>query len=159
MGSAISLSLRSRLQIGLAHFSTQVTLHMKRDLDLLRKIILALEAHEHGFAPQELQVEGYSKEQIDFHVYLLGEAGLAKVAENTVIGSESPSAFPLNLLFGLSPKRFILRCLQELVSGPGKGNKASWRCCVRGSCRVAEGGGQEQVGNPMNSQPASADDA
>jgi hypothetical protein len=27
---------------------------MKRDLDLIRKILLALEAHEHGFAPETL---------------------------------------------------------------------------------------------------------
>jgi hypothetical protein len=31
---------------------------MKRDLDLVRKILLALEAHAHGFAPAPFTVPG-----------------------------------------------------------------------------------------------------
>jgi hypothetical protein len=70
---------------------------MKRDLDLIRKILLALEEHEHGFAPEELVIEGYSEEQIGFHIYLIGEAGLAKVAESARVNDPSPKAFAVNL--------------------------------------------------------------
>lgn len=69
---------------------------MQRDLDLIRKILLAMEQREHGFVQDELVVEGYSDEQVGFHVYLLGEAGLAKVVENTNVLSQSPSALPLH---------------------------------------------------------------
>lgn len=49
---------------------------MKKDMDLVREILLRLEAHEHGNAPYELKVEGYSQEQIGYHVYLMNQAGL-----------------------------------------------------------------------------------
>lgn len=91
---------------------------MKRDLDLIRKILLALEAHEHGFAPEKLQIEGYTEEQVDFHMYLLGEAGLAKVAENTVIGSASPSAFPLNVTW--AGYEFLEAAKDETLWGKAK---------------------------------------
>lgn len=70
---------------------------MKRDLDLIRKILLAMEAREHAFVHDKLVVDGHAEEQVGFHIYLLGEAGLAKVAENTHLESQSPSAIPLHL--------------------------------------------------------------
>jgi hypothetical protein len=70
---------------------------MKRDLDLVRKLLMAMEEQEQGYVQSELVVEGYTTEQVNFHIFLLGDAGLAKVAENTHIGSTSPSALPLHL--------------------------------------------------------------
>lgn len=70
---------------------------MKRDLDLIRKLLLAMEEHEHGFAPQRIHIDGYNEDQIGYHIYLLGEAGLAKVVETTSMGNASPNALPLNL--------------------------------------------------------------
>lgn len=67
---------------------------MKRDLDLIRKLLLLMESHEHGYAPHELSIEGYTDEQVGFHVHLLGEAGLAVVADTTHMSSDSPSAIP-----------------------------------------------------------------
>jgi len=54
---------------------------MKRDFDLIRKILLTMEAHEHGFLRDELRIDGYNDEQIAFHMYLLGEAGLVKASK------------------------------------------------------------------------------
>lgn len=68
---------------------------MKRDMDLIRAILLACEAHEHGRAPRELQIEGYTDEQIGFHVHLMGEAGLLRTTDVTHTGSTSPSAMPI----------------------------------------------------------------
>jgi hypothetical protein len=48
---------------------------MKRDMDLVRKILLQIEEHPHGFAPNYLAIEDYTQEQIGFHVLLMGEAG------------------------------------------------------------------------------------
>lgn len=69
---------------------------MKRDLDLCRTILLTIESQPHGFA-DELHIDGYSEEQIGYHVYLLGEAGLLKTSVCTVMDSHSPQALPINL--------------------------------------------------------------
>lgn len=67
---------------------------MKRDMDLVRKILLAMEEHEHGFAPRQIDIEGYSGEQIAYHAYLMDEAGLIKAANTTHMGSSSPEGMP-----------------------------------------------------------------
>src|SRR3990170_5270158 len=66
--------------------------HMKRDMDLVRKILMVCADHPHGFAPRELKIEGYSEEQIGDHVYLMTQAGLVKGADVTTRGSDSPEA-------------------------------------------------------------------
>jgi hypothetical protein len=62
---------------------------MKRDMDLVRKILLACADHEHGYAPGNLAIKGYSEEQIGHHVYLMMQAGLVKGGD--VTGAEDPS--------------------------------------------------------------------
>src|SRR6476660_1465967 len=63
---------------------------MKRDMDLIRKIMLAVEEHEHGFAPRQIVIEGYTKEQIGYHNYLIINAGLGDGPDLTHLRSESP---------------------------------------------------------------------
>lgn len=70
---------------------------MKRDLDLIRKILLAMEAEDCGFPESELQIEGFTEEQIGFHVHLLGQAGLARVVDSTYLENLSPSAIPTSI--------------------------------------------------------------
>ena len=71
---------------------------MKRDMDLIRKILLVAESDVHGFATEKaIEIDGYTQEEIGYHVYLLGEAGLAKVIDMTFDQSASPSARVLNL--------------------------------------------------------------
>jgi hypothetical protein len=52
---------------------------MKRDKNLIREILLAVEASELGWAPgpEEYQIEGYTDEQINYHALLIVDAGLA----------------------------------------------------------------------------------
>ncbi|HQU32800.1 MAG TPA: DUF2513 domain-containing protein [Thermoanaerobaculaceae bacterium] len=64
---------------------------MKRDLDLIRKIVLAIEESPSGFAPK-LSLGGYSDAQIGYHEYLLISAGYATGQETTNMGSEGPEA-------------------------------------------------------------------
>jgi len=64
---------------------------MKRDMDLIRKILLTIEADEHGFAPK-IEIPGYTQEQIDYHAVLLGEAGLVQAHDMTDMGAKSPQA-------------------------------------------------------------------
>lgn len=70
---------------------------MKRDLDLIRKILLAMEAEDCGFPESELQIEGFTEEQIGFHVHLLGQAGLALVADSSYAENLLPSAIPMSI--------------------------------------------------------------
>ncbi|MBD2196641.1 MULTISPECIES: DUF2513 domain-containing protein [Calothrix] len=70
---------------------------MKQDLELIRKIILLIEDSAHGFAPTVIKIENYSQEQIDYHAYLIIDAGLAvgNITTNTL--SQSPQAVLRNL--------------------------------------------------------------
>ena len=65
---------------------------MKRDMELIRAIMLAVESHEDGFAPQNLQIADYSEDEIGYHCYLIGNAGLADVVDTTHLGSSGPTA-------------------------------------------------------------------
>ena len=49
---------------------------MKRDMDLCREILRQMEAHPDPNAPFEINVEGRSPEEINYHVYLLSQASL-----------------------------------------------------------------------------------
>lgn len=70
---------------------------MKRDMDLVRQILLTVENHDQGYAPESLLIDGYTEEQIGYHCYLLVQAGLAEGVVNTPLEAPSPSAILLNL--------------------------------------------------------------
>lgn len=70
---------------------------MQRDMDLVRQILLALEEHPKGFAPENLKINGYGEDQIGYHAYIMGQAGLIEVADSTNLGSSGPEALIKNL--------------------------------------------------------------
>jgi hypothetical protein len=70
---------------------------VKRDMDLIRKIILNIEAAPHSFAFDDFQIEGYTSEQIAYHSYLLIQGGLAEGITTTNFESSSPAAIIRNL--------------------------------------------------------------
>ncbi len=49
---------------------------MKRDMDLIRKILFALVEKPHTDEHHKIEIEGFSEEDISYHVKLLAEAGL-----------------------------------------------------------------------------------
>lgn len=69
---------------------------MKRDMELVRKILFALEEGEHGFV-RGVRIDGYTDEQVGYHAYLMKEAGLIRAADTTHLGSSSPEAQPSGL--------------------------------------------------------------
>lgn len=71
-------------------------INMKRDMDLIRAMLLAIEADEHGFV-SKIEIPNYTQEQINYHAYLLGEAGLANIIDMTCNESESPQALVRSL--------------------------------------------------------------
>lgn len=70
---------------------------MKRDMDLIRAMLLEVEANPHGFVRDKIEIANYNEEQIGYHAYLLGESGLAKVVDITCEEGESPEAIVIGL--------------------------------------------------------------
>ena len=69
---------------------------MKRDLNLIRKMVLAIEDAESGWAPT-LSFEGYTPSQVGYHAYLLVDAGLAKGVDVSTHGSQATTALITSL--------------------------------------------------------------
>jgi hypothetical protein len=63
---------------------------MRRDIDLLRRIVLAVEDLPGGSLNTELEIDGYTREQIGYHSYLLIDAGLAQGRDATYLEGTSP---------------------------------------------------------------------
>ena len=73
---------------------------MKRDMDLARAILLAIEEHPSGYAPKLKALAekvGADEGVTGYHVHLLGQAGLLKVADITHNGSPGPMAIPVRM--------------------------------------------------------------
>ena len=51
---------------------------MKRDMDLIRQILLFLEDIDTFDTPLKMSVEEFDQSIIDYHIYLLNQAGLIK---------------------------------------------------------------------------------
>ncbi len=54
---------------------------MKRNMDLVRRILLEAEKSPQGGCTGNPQVDGYSELEVQFHVHLLNQAGLINAAE------------------------------------------------------------------------------
>ena len=65
---------------------------MKRDLELIRKMVLAIEDDPSGWAPA-LKFEEYADAQVGYHAYLLLDAGLAEGKDISTTGSAAPRGF------------------------------------------------------------------
>ncbi len=70
---------------------------MQRSMDLIREILRKLEEHNHGYAPQNFSIDGFSDEQVGYHIYLMGEAGLLKTHNVTSSADMSPNAIASGL--------------------------------------------------------------
>lgn len=69
---------------------------MKRDMDLVRAILLRLDQHPHGFAPP-IEIDGYTDDQIGYHAHLMIQAGLVRGSDVTTHGDSSPQALMSSL--------------------------------------------------------------
>lgn len=70
---------------------------MKRDMDLVRKILLAAEEEADGYASKNPEIDGYTRDQVGYHIYLMEQAGLVEASETSAMGSASPTAILNNL--------------------------------------------------------------
>ena len=62
---------------------------MRRDMDLAREIVLALEGHDSYTGFQNIGVEGYTEDQVSYHVMLLNEAGLIEAVDLSTMSGVS----------------------------------------------------------------------
>ena len=91
---------------------------MKRDMELVRSILIKLSEHEHGFAPDDFLIPEYTNEQIGYHCFLLDQAGLIRAADATTMDEPSPIAIPLNLTW--QGHEFIENAKNDKVWGQAK---------------------------------------
>src|SRR6056297_2688268 len=64
---------------------------MKRDMGLIREILLQAEASPTGFVG-EIDIDGRDPHEVNYHCYLIGDAGLAVVKDQTDLKSPGPEA-------------------------------------------------------------------
>jgi hypothetical protein len=72
---------------------------MKRNMDLVRKILLEVERSESGYAPQPLKIRGYSDDLVGYHALIMWEAGLV---EGVNAASSSSGGTPAALITRLT---------------------------------------------------------
>jgi hypothetical protein len=70
---------------------------MQRSMGLIREILLQMETHPDGNFGKIPNVEGFSAEQIGYHVYLMVDGGLVQGIDTTSINPASPSFIPTNI--------------------------------------------------------------
>ena len=88
---------------------------MKRDMDLIRKILLVTEAEPQRKIPY---IEGYTSEQIGHHVYLMMQAGLIEGADATTYQDLYNIAIPDQLTW--QGHDFLDACRNESVWNKAK---------------------------------------
>ena len=65
---------------------------MKRDMELIREILIHSEAGKGGCPLNQNSSGKYTEEHVGYHCYLIGDAGLATVLDVRVRGDEYPQA-------------------------------------------------------------------
>lgn len=70
---------------------------MKKNMDLIREILLQMETHGHGYFNAHFQLPNYTDEEIGYHGYLMKEAGLIQAMDATTMNSSSPCAIPVSI--------------------------------------------------------------
>jgi len=68
---------------------------MKRDMDIIRKILLKIEGYECDEPLQALEIEGYLEDEIRYNVYLLENAELIQGKCFFNIASVKPSGYAI----------------------------------------------------------------
>lgn len=65
---------------------------MRRDLDLVRSILLEMEKSPTGYCASNPVIEGFAPEEVAYHAHLMGQAGLIDALQITTMSDESPQA-------------------------------------------------------------------
>lgn len=85
---------------------------MKRDMDLIRKILLEVEKYEGDDPLTELEISEYRREDITYNVFLLQEAGFIHVYLSWINSNTNPREFKIYRLTWLGHE-FLDACRDE----------------------------------------------
>lgn len=69
---------------------------MKRDMDLIRKILLKLENFTSDDNINKIEIEDFSHDQVAYHIYLLQDAGLIRAGILMDYGTAVPKITAIN---------------------------------------------------------------
>ena len=87
---------------------------MKRDWELCRKILLDVEeCQDMPLDVYPISIDGYTKEQVGFHVYLLGQAGLLEVTDGWATMNDPLNYHPLGITW--EGYEFLSKVKNEVV--------------------------------------------
>lgn len=106
---------------------------MRRDIELVRLILMEMENCPHGYVKRNPEIQGYSQEQIAYHAYLIVQAGFAEGLDCNRDMAPSPEAILLNLTWAghdfISNSRSPTTWAQarELVSKVGDASISIWQ--------------------------------
>jgi hypothetical protein len=70
---------------------------MQRNMDLVRTILMRLEASPSGWAPNDLGIKSFLPEQVGYHAHIMMQEGLIEGSDVTTSHSAGPEAIPRNL--------------------------------------------------------------
>lgn len=70
---------------------------MKRDMDLVRKILLAMESEDRNDRAGQLEIEGYDEPTIGFHVFIMDQAGLVRSSDVSHMESPCKEHSPIDI--------------------------------------------------------------
>ncbi len=70
---------------------------MQRNMDLVRMILLRLEANPSGCAPRDFGIKSYSPQGIGYHAHIMPQVGVIEGTDTTNFESPGPEAVPTNL--------------------------------------------------------------
>ena len=70
---------------------------MRRDMDLVRAILLKMEATTAEQKQSAFDIPGYSREQVAYHLCIMAEGGLIKTVDVSDTGSQFPLIMPASL--------------------------------------------------------------
>ncbi|MEN2424701.1 DUF2513 domain-containing protein [Chromobacterium vaccinii] len=97
---------------------------MKRDLDLIRKILIKIEEAPTGACDYEIQIDGYDQPVVNEHLILLVEANLIKA--NAIVFMDGTKQVLVNDLtwaghdfISVSQKDSVWKIAKEKVIAPG----------------------------------------
>ena len=62
---------------------------MKRDMDLVRQILLTVERNADPFGAESVQIEGQTEREIGYHIKIMQEAGLLDAGDRTHLGADA----------------------------------------------------------------------
>jgi hypothetical protein len=70
---------------------------MQRKMDLVRMILLRMEANPSGWAPRDFGIKSYSPQEIGYHAHIMRQEGLIEGTDTTNFESTGPEAVPMSL--------------------------------------------------------------